>query len=95
MSDTVCVPRVLKYNDDEPLGVDGEVVGIIKSSHQSRRVTVLVREPASNHVQQDGSETSEGIDLPDDYRELQEVAQQAGIKANQSADELREALRDE
>jgi hypothetical protein len=93
VSDTVCVPRVVYYNDDEPLGVDGEVVGIIKTSN--RRITVLVREPASNHVRQDGSETSEGVALPDDYRELQEVAKQAGIKANQSAEELREALRDE
>ena len=93
MSDTVCVPRVIHYNDDEPLGVDGEVVDIIKTSN--RRITVLVREPASNHVQQDGPETSEGVDLPDDYRELQEVAQEAGIKANQSAEELREALKDQ
>lgn len=66
MSDgTVYVPRVIEYNDDEPLGVDGEVVGILRSSRSNRRITVLVEEEvAEAEVLEDSNEASEGVEEP-------------------------------
>lgn len=90
MSETVYVPRVIEYNDDEPLNVDGEIVEILRKA-QSRRVTVLVEEPASDHRSDSGEILPERIGQMD-YRTLQDKAKEAGIKANQSADELRDAL---
>lgn len=90
MSETVYVPRVIEYNDDEPLNVDGEIVEILRKA-QSRRVTVLVEEPASDHRSDNGEILPERIGQMD-YRTLQDKAKEAGIKANQSADELRDAL---
>ena len=93
MRDTVCVPRVIEYDDNEPLGVNGEVVAVIKAG--SRRITVLVREPAANHVQQSESETSEGVTLPDDYRDLQELAgDYEDVDGRQSEDDLRADLQE-
>lgn len=90
MSETVYVPRVIEYNDDEPLNVDGEIVEILRKA-QSRRVTVLVEEPASDHRSDNDEILLERIGQMD-YRTLQDKAKEAGIKANQSADELRDAL---
>ena len=104
--DVVYVPRVIEYDDNQPLDVEGPVVAVLKSSRSSRRITVLVEEPAERH--ESPSETSEGIRLPDGfdvqngtvedavaemgYRDLQSLAGQLGIKANQSQEELTDAV---
>jgi len=96
MSDeTVYVPRIVRYHDDEPLGVEGTVVGILNSNQSSRRATVLVEEPAENH--RSDAPSPEGIEVTDlGYRELQEVAKEndLDIKLNQSTEDLRAAVKE-
>lgn len=94
--ETVYVPKTLEYDEGEPLGVDGDVVAIIKSRPASRRITVLVALPAEEHGSD--QDVSEGVTLDEladmGYRELQEVAKEHGIKANQSMGDLRDELRE-
>lgn len=87
--DVVYVPRVLNYNDDEPLGVDGTVVAVLSSSRSSRRITVLVEESASRHDNGGASYAPERVELEQmGYRDLQTLAGDLGIKANQTEDDL-------
>jgi hypothetical protein len=62
--DVVYVPRVVEYNDNEPLGVEGRVVSVLSSSRSSRRITVLVEESAENYEMESVAETPEGVDEP-------------------------------
>jgi len=85
----VYVPRVLNYNDNEPLGVDGTVVAVLSSSRSSRRITVLVEESASRHGDEGASDAPERVELEQmGYRDLQTLAGDLNIKANQKEDDL-------
>lgn len=105
--EVVYVPRTIEFTHDQPLGVEGRVVTVLHASRSSRRITVLVEESAKRHDDGDASETSEGIEVPGidvsfgsldetldemGYRDIQEVAGDLGIKANQSEDELIDAI---
>ena len=105
MSDVVTVPVTLEYNEGEPLGVEGTVVGIINSRPASRRITVLVEKEATGSGDGDGAEAPERVTIEEEsyanlsemgYRELQQFAKDEGIaddiKLNQSTEDLRAAI---
>lgn len=94
------VPRTIEYTEGEPIDIDGTVVGILTpASRSSRRATLLVEEQADEG---DDQEVPEELNFEEEqaledasYRELQETAQALGIKANQSTEDLIEAIRNE
>lgn len=105
--DVVYVPRVIEYDDNEPLGVEGTVIAVLSSSRSNRRITVLVEEPAERFDDGDSTEAPEGVEVPGidvrydsveeaieemGYRDLQSVAGELGIKANQSQEDLEVAV---
>lgn len=105
MSEVEYVPVHVEWSEGEPLGVDGRVVAVLRRGNGKRRTTVLVeREVADGGG--DVTSTSEGVETVTleeervvnldelDYRELQERAKEHDIKANQSAEDLRTAIRE-
>lgn len=115
MTEYETVPVTIQYNDNEPLDIDGRVVGVLNATAGSRRTTLLVEKPVTDA--EDSTEDSQGVmNFPDDgesvevegvteeehfvnfeamdYRDLQSLAKEQDIPANQSSDELVAALKE-
>lgn len=122
MTEYETVAVTISYDENEPLDIDGRVVGVLNSTLGSRRATLLVEKPVTNDgggaadsqgmmdfsdeevgTITDTEVTVEGVTVEEsfvdlselDYRELQDLAKEHDIKANQSTEDLIAALEEE